>query len=97
MHRGQARLLDLTFGFCIPDVTLMIGIVLWGSFDTLTDNRFSARWLDSVYGLCGHSAFIITGSLNTYIDHFPAARWLDFHIGPFIGIIITASNKKFVN
>jgi hypothetical protein len=98
---ANARVTDLWVGVCVchrrPRVRAMAGVIIVGSFDTLTNNLPQARVLDMTIGFCGHPGVIITGSENTFVNNRSVARVTDAVIGCNIGIIVTGSPNVYTN
>jgi len=91
----QSRIGDIGVGICCchsdPTCIGMVGPLITGSFNTLTNNIPSARIGDMVIGFCGHPGFMVTSSATAFINSRGAVRIGDLFVGCFTGVIIQGS------
>lgn len=94
-----ARVGDSVTGTCKADSKhgSVTGTIVTGSPDTFEQNIPISRIGDTVTFSCGHSAQIVSGSPNVFVNDIPVARVGDNVDGDVSGVIITGSDKFFVN
>jgi uncharacterized Zn-binding protein involved in type VI secretion len=96
----QSRIGDIGVGICCchkdPKCIAMVGPIITGSPNHLTNGISSARFGDMILGYCGHPGTIITSSGTARINGFGSARIGDNFVGCFTGILVQGSPNTIV-
>ena len=89
----QARIGDLAVGYCIchPSPIPMVGILVTGSPDTITNSLPTSRLTDVTISACGHPGLMVTSSGVAFVNSLGAVRLGDVFAGCFNGLIVTGS------
>jgi len=87
-----ARMGDIGQGWCSICECGMLGQILMGSNNVLTNNKPTSKMNDLVQGSCGHIGVLIATTKNLVNGATIASIGSQFH-GVFSGSIITASSN----
>jgi uncharacterized Zn-binding protein involved in type VI secretion len=97
---NQSRIGDLGVGICCchsdPPCISMVGPIITGSPNHLTNGIPSARVSDMILGFCGHPGILISGSGTARINGLGASRIGDSFVGCFSGTLIQGSPNTIV-
>ena len=87
-----ARMSDTCQGYCAICECGMVGQIITGSSNVLTNNSPTARVNDIVQGACGHTGTIIATSKNM-VNSMSIVKMGDQFQGIFSGSVITGSSN----